>query len=372
MSEQPKRYWFEARDIGGGEAVLDKIEHADGGWVSWEDYHALADRESPVPAPDVKQAIYDIMSSSGHLPAGCTDVAVLKERLSQCLSIANKTWLLFHGGESTESPKVLSKDNDELMLSKSTQAAGDETELKARILKALERYDDRFCCDGEEDNGHDPDCLRCELWFCFEALAKRESPTAAPSESELEDILESIRTLVDDDYMKSETDDGEVEYWVNNNSLQHLVDEASKCAKRLTDTARDVSVICVKCREYVGFFRGQPVTKGVGIWLHDLEKENGEKANQLTQTHARIAELEAENAKLKEDLSDTEDMHKLAAEAWAMASIEWSKVVDRISELKATIRDTHKQPIIRIEDTLPATAALAEKAEESENEKSNT
>jgi hypothetical protein len=63
----------------------------------------------------------------------------------------------------------------------------------------------------------------------YKSGAKQENDRLTPlltALAECAGALESINTLVDDDNMVSETEDGEKEYWINNDAAQGLCEEA--------------------------------------------------------------------------------------------------------------------------------------------------
>lgn len=60
------------------------------------------------------------------------------------------------------------------------------------------------------------------------ALALRESQA---ENAKLREALESCAGVIDTDFIKSETEDGEVEYWINDQTIQHIVEEALKETK---------------------------------------------------------------------------------------------------------------------------------------------
>lgn len=50
-------------------------------------------------------------------------------------------------------------------------------------------------------------------------------------EAKLREALESCAGVIDTDFIKSETEDGEVEYWINDQTIQHIVEEALEGTK---------------------------------------------------------------------------------------------------------------------------------------------
>ena len=59
-----------------------------------------------------------------------------------------------------------------------------------------------------------------------EALRESQAENA-----KLREALESCAGVIDTDFIKSETEDGEVEYWINDQTIQHIVEEALKETK---------------------------------------------------------------------------------------------------------------------------------------------
>jgi hypothetical protein len=129
-----------------------------------------------------------------------------------------------HNGQNDE---IVQNERRESPSYPSTAGGGSEN-LKVAYLH---RANDHYYTEAQYKAELDREPRIAEAYIRFVEDANRETlPTFSVRELMLRNTLEAIRELVDDDFITTETEDGEKEYWINHDSVKHMVDEALDAA----------------------------------------------------------------------------------------------------------------------------------------------